>query len=130
MEILVRADSHYACPEVLDWCEANGIDYVFGLAPTSTWKRHVGAVEASTLARFKADPSGGKVRRFKEFFDAAGSWRRVRRIVARVETSGEGTDVRLIVTNLGHGRKNHQSLEKPPRRRPPGRAGSRRFPRA
>ena len=34
--ILVRADSHYACPEVLDWCEANGIDYVFGLAPTST----------------------------------------------------------------------------------------------
>src|SRR5512141_1125473 len=39
--ILVRADSHYACPEVLDWCEANGIDYVFGLAPTSTWKRHV-----------------------------------------------------------------------------------------
>jgi Transposase DDE domain group 1 len=69
--ILVRADSHYACPEVLDWCEANGIDYVFGLAPTSTWKRHVGALEASTLARFTADPSGGKVRRFKEFFDAA-----------------------------------------------------------
>ena len=62
-------------------------------------------MEASTLARFKADPSGGKVRRFKEFFDAAGSWRRVRRIVARVETSGEGTDVRFIVTNLGHGRK-------------------------
>src|SRR5512147_916628 len=28
VEILVRADSHYACPEVLDWCEANGIDYV------------------------------------------------------------------------------------------------------
>ena len=53
--ILLRADSHYACPEVLDWCEANGIDYVFGLAPTSTWKRHVGALEASTLARFKAD---------------------------------------------------------------------------
>src|SRR5512147_2772770 len=71
VEILVRADSHYACPEVLDWCEANGIDYVFGLAPTRTLKRHVGALEASTLARFKADPSGGKVRRFKEFFDAA-----------------------------------------------------------
>src|SRR5512144_110097 len=83
--ILVRADSHYACPEVLDWCEANGIDYVFGLAPTGTWKRHVGALAASTLARFKADPSGGKVRRFKEFFDAAHTWSRVRRIVARVE---------------------------------------------
>jgi hypothetical protein len=103
VEILLRADSHYACPEVLDWCEANGIEYVFGLSPTSTLKRHVGALEASTAARFKADPTGSKVRRFKEFFDAAGSWSRVRRIVARVEAGGEGTDTRFIVTNLGHG---------------------------
>jgi Transposase DDE domain group 1 len=88
---------------VLDWCEANRIDYVFGLAPTSTWKRHVGALEASTLARFKADPSGGKVRRFKEFFDAANTWSRVRRIVARVEAGSEDTDTRFVVTNLAHG---------------------------
>jgi hypothetical protein len=101
--ILVRADSHYACPEVLDWCEANGIDYVFGLAPTSTWKRHVSALEAGTLARFKADPRGGKVRRFKEFFDAAHTWSRVRRIVARVEAGSDGTDTRFIVTTIGHG---------------------------
>jgi hypothetical protein len=101
--ILVRADSHYACPEVLDWCEANGLDYVFGLAPTSTWKRHVGGLEASTAARFRADPSDGKVRRFKEFHDAATTWSRVRRIVARVEAGGDGADTRFIVTNLGHG---------------------------
>jgi hypothetical protein len=101
--ILVRADSHYACPEVLDWCEATGIDYVLGLSPTSTLKRHVTGLEASTAARFKADPSVGKARRFKEFHDAAGSWRRVRRIVARVEAGSDGADTRFIVTNLGHG---------------------------
>jgi hypothetical protein len=101
--ILVRADSHYACPEVLDWCEATGIDYIFGLSPTRTLKRHITGLEASTAARFKADPSGGKVRRFKEFFDAAGSWSQVRRIVARVEAGGEGADTRFIVTNLAHG---------------------------
>ena len=61
-EILLRADSHYACPEVLDWCEANGIDYILGLTPTSTLRTHVGGLEASTAARFKADPTGGKVR--------------------------------------------------------------------
>jgi hypothetical protein len=112
VEILLRADSHYACPEVLDWCEANGIDYVFGLAPTSTLKRHVGGLEASTSARFKADPTAGKVRRFKEFHDAAGSWSRVRRIVARVEAGGDGTDTRFIVTNLGpgNGRSLYQDL--------------------
>jgi hypothetical protein len=103
VEILLRADSHYACPEVLDWCEANGVDYVLGLAPTSTLKRHVGGLEESTAARFKATPGDGKVRRFKEFHDAAGSWSRVRRIVARVEAGGDGTDTRFIVTNLGDG---------------------------
>jgi hypothetical protein len=102
-EILIRADSHYACPEVLDWCEANGLDYVLGLASTRTLRRHIGGLEASTLARFTADSSATKVRRFKEFYDAAGSWSRVRRIVARVEAGDQGTDTRFIVTNLGHG---------------------------
>lgn len=103
VEIRVRADSHYACPEVLDWCEANGVNYVLGLAPTSTLKRHVTGLEASTAARFKAAPTGGKVRRFKEFFDAAKTWSRVRRVVARVEAGSDGTDSRFVVTNLGHG---------------------------
>ena len=30
--ILLRGDSHYARPEAMEWCEANGIDFVFGLA--------------------------------------------------------------------------------------------------
>ena len=103
VQILLRADSHYACPEVTDWCEANGVDYILGLAPNNTLRRHVTALEESTAARFAADPSGGKVRRFKEFFDAAKTWSRVRRVVARVQAGSDGTDSRFIVTNLGHG---------------------------
>ena len=59
VQILVRADSHYACPEVLDWCQANGLDYVLGLAPTRTLRRHITGLEVSTLARFKAAPGDG-----------------------------------------------------------------------
>src|SRR5512134_2391795 len=103
VEILIRADSHYACPEVMDWCEAKGLDYILGLAPTRTLRRHIAGLDESTAARFKADPSGGKVRRFKEFHDAAKTWSRVRRIVARVEAGSDGTDTRFIVTSLGHG---------------------------
>jgi Transposase DDE domain group 1 len=103
VEILVRADSHYACPEVMDWCETNSLDYVFGLAPNSTLRRHITGLEKSSAARFKAAPGGGKVRRFKEFFDAAKTWSRVRRIIARVEAGDDGTDSRFIVTNLGQG---------------------------
>jgi len=99
-EILLRADSHYCCPEVLDWCRANGLDYILGVAPTTTLRRHIGDLEASTKERFEAASKNGKARRFTEFLDGAASWSRVERIIARVETGADGTDTRFIVTNL------------------------------
>ena len=107
-EILLRADSHYCSPEVLDWCRANRLDYALGVAPSATLRRHVETLEASAKARFEAAPREGKVRRFKEFFDAAASWSRVERVIARVEAGEEGPDTRYIVTNLA--RRNARSL--------------------
>jgi hypothetical protein len=104
VEILLRADSHYTAPEVLDWCRANRVDWVLGLAPNAALRRHVEALEKTTAERFRTAPARGKVRRFKEFYDAAGSWSRVERIIARVEAGPEGTDTRFIVTNLQGGR--------------------------
>jgi hypothetical protein len=99
-EILLRADSHYCCPEVLDWCRANGVDFILGVAPTTTLRRHIEGLEASAKARFQAAPKEGKARRFKAFYDGAASWSRVERIVARVEAGAQGPDTRFIVTNL------------------------------
>jgi hypothetical protein len=99
-EILLRADSHYCSPEVLDWCRANRVDFIFGVAPTSTLRRHVERLEASTLARYATAPQAGKVRRYMEFYDGAASWSRVERIIARVEAGADGTDTRFIVTSL------------------------------
>jgi len=107
VEILLRADSHYASPEVFDWCRKNRVDWVFGLAPNAALCRHVAALEKSTAARFKAAPGRGKVRRFGQFHDAAQSWSRVERIIARVEAGLEGTDTRFIVTSLEGGRAKH-----------------------
>lgn len=107
IEILLRGDSHYCTPEVLDWCRAKGVDYILGVAPTTTLRAHVPTLEASTQARFDADPEGGKVRRFKEFHDGAASWSRVERIIARVEAGAMGTDSRFIVTSLTKGSPRH-----------------------
>ena len=60
-------------------------------------------VEASTAERFAAG-DGGKVRRSKEFYDAAASWNRARRIIARVEVGPQGADTRFIVTSLEKGK--------------------------
>ena len=43
-KIMLRGDSHYCCPEVLDFCRANGIDYILGVAPTTTLRRHIGGL--------------------------------------------------------------------------------------
>src|SRR3954462_2460372 len=98
--ILLRADSHYCGPEVLAWGRANGVDFIFGVAPTPTLRRDIERLEASTLARYVAAPQGGKVRRSTEFYDGAASWSRVERIIARVEAGADGTDTRFIVTSL------------------------------
>jgi len=99
-EILLRGDSHYCGPEVLDFCRANGLDFILGVAPTTTLRKHVGALEADVKARYEAAPEQGKARRYKEFYDGAASWSRVERIIARVEAGAEGPDTRFVVTNL------------------------------
>ena len=107
VEILLRADSHYARPGLFDGCRKNRVDWIFGLAPNAALRRHLAALEKSTAARFKAAPGRGKVRRFAQFHDAAQSWSRVERIIARVEAGIEGTDTRFIVTSLEGGRAKH-----------------------
>jgi len=94
VEILLRGDSHYRAPEVLDLCRAQNVDFVLGLASNASLRRRTATLGQSTIAR--VDPnSGTKVRRFEEFHDAAGSWSRVERIVARVEAGPQGCHTRF-----------------------------------
>jgi hypothetical protein len=99
VSILLRADSGFARDELMAWCEANGIDYVFGLARN---ERLVGAIaedlataEAQSLAR------GGAARRFADFFwRTLDSWSRERRVVAKAEHLPKGANPRFVVTSL------------------------------
>jgi hypothetical protein len=103
VEILIRADSHSCAPEVLDVCRAARIDFVLGVATTTTLRRHVETLQASTAQRHASAPGAEKLRRYKEFLDGAASWSRVERIIARVEASAQGIDTRFVVTNLTGG---------------------------
>jgi hypothetical protein len=103
VEILIRADSHYCAPAVLDFCRAARIDFLLGVATTTTLRRHVATLEASTARRHTGVQGGDKLRRYKEFHDGTASWTRVERIIARVEVSAQGVDTRFVVTNLAAG---------------------------
>lgn len=104
VEILLRGDSHYCTPEVLDLCRARGVDFILGVAPNAALRRHVAELEESTARRFEAGKGDRKVRRFNDVYDAAASWSRAERMIARTEVGPQGRDTRFIVTSLTGGR--------------------------
>ena len=101
--IPLHADSHYCAPEVLDFCRAERVDFILGVATTTTLRRRVEALGRNTTARQVAAAGPDKLRRDKEFHDGAASWSRVERIIARVEASAQGADSRFVITNLTGG---------------------------
>src|ERR1700761_6696266 len=40
-KLTIRGDGHYGRPEVMAWCEANGLDYIFGLSGNAVLDRLV-----------------------------------------------------------------------------------------
>jgi hypothetical protein len=101
-KITIRGDGHYCRPEVMDWCEAHGVDYVFGLTGTKALDRKVEeAADALRVERAIEDKDA--VRGFAETTHAAKSWKRERRITARIEATRLGLDIRYVVTNIATG---------------------------
>jgi hypothetical protein len=99
VRILLRADSGFARDELMAWCEANSVDYVFGLARN---QRLVGAI-AEELAGAAAESlaRGGAARRFADFaWRTLDSWSRTRRVVAKAEHLPKGANPRFVVTSL------------------------------
>ena len=104
VRILIRGDGHYCAPEVLNLLRRLRCDYILGLPINSVLKAKSEPWKAPCANRRKL--SRPKVRRFHQFDYAAGSWARREKVIARVEATELGTDVRFVVTNL-QGRGKH-----------------------
>jgi Transposase DDE domain group 1 len=97
--ILLRADSGFAREALMAWCEANRVDYIFGLARN---ERLIGAVaDELVAAEAQSRTAGGSARRFADFaWRTLDSWSRERRVVAKAEHLAKGPNPRFIVTSL------------------------------
>jgi Transposase DDE domain group 1 len=100
--ITIRGDGHYGRKEAMDWCEQNGIRYIFGLGPNKVLAEQVFAKLDECCVR-RAEGKLEKVRDYTETTYAAKSWSRPRRVVARIEVTHKGADIRYVVTNLPYG---------------------------
>jgi hypothetical protein len=110
--IIWRGDSHYGRVEAMEWAEDNDSDYIFGLAGNAVLDALV-AKTADNLRFRHALSRKEKLRTFTSFMYQASSWKRPRKVVARLECSlqpdaGETTstgmrqevDIRYVVTSL------------------------------
>jgi Transposase DDE domain group 1 len=100
--LTIRGDSHYGRPEVMAWCEANGLDYIFGLSGNAALERLVEPVADEVRVR-RALAQDMAVRRYTEIRYRAKSWHSERRVAARIEATPQGLDIRYVVTNLRRG---------------------------
>jgi Transposase DDE domain group 1 len=100
--ITIRGDSHYGRPDVMDFCDENGIDYVFGLAGNDVLRRLAEPVADDVRVR-RAEANAAVIRRYAETRYGAKSWQADRRVVARIEATTQGLDIRYIVTSFTHG---------------------------
>ena len=97
--ILLRADSGFAREELMAWCEANGVDYLFGLAKNDRLVGHI--VKELAAAAAESERTGRPARRFKDFrWTTRDSWSRERRVVAKAEWTHDAANPRFVVTSL------------------------------
>jgi len=100
VEIIFRADTGFAVPEIYEYAEAEDLKYVIGYATNDVLERQTQVLQnyVAAIARLYDEPCC----RFQEIRDyQAGSWDRSRRIIAKCEvTAAGGPNRRFVVTNL------------------------------
>jgi hypothetical protein len=101
VKIILRGDSGFCREELMAWCEANRVEYVFGMARNRLLEKMV--AEALEQARRQAEASQQAARVFVEFEHetVSGTWSRRRRVVAKAEHIDGKSNPRFVVTSLG-----------------------------
>ena len=97
-KIIVRADSGFCRPRVLQRLERWGVSYILGLQKNSRLAQQVDLAELALADQYAAKQT--KQRMFGEFTYAAKTWDKERRVIARLEHGPQGGNPRYIVTNL------------------------------
>ena len=100
--ITIRGDGHYGRPEVMAWCEENGVDFIFGLPGNPVLGRLVD-MAADDIRTRRAIDQRLCVRGYAETRYRAKSWNTERRACARIEATTKGLDIRFVVTSIQTG---------------------------
>ena len=99
--LVFRGDSHFTYPEVMDWIDTQeNVMFVTGLTGNVRLQEAVKTLVEHEKQLFES--YGRKTTRFHSFYYQAGSWSTPRRVIAKIEVSEKGTNIRFVVTDMEH----------------------------
>ena len=101
VKIVLRGDAGFCREELMAWCEASQVDYVFGMARNPLLEKRV--AEALEQARQQWEQTQQPARVFVEFEHetVSGTWSRRRRVVVKAEHIDGKSNPRFVVTSVG-----------------------------
>jgi hypothetical protein len=95
--IRLRADAGFTSPELHNFLETEGVEYLVGIPHYKVFRHRTSRVLRRANLRFTR--TRHPVRIFSSFFHKARSWPHRRRILVKVEVTSQGTNIRCVVTN-------------------------------
>src|SRR5206468_8957950 len=99
VKVVVRADSGFCREAIMAWCEADGVDYVLGLAQNTRLKAMIAAEQEQARVEFERAKEAARVFTDLEYRTLE-SWSREHRVVAKDEHLATGDNPRFVVTSL------------------------------
>ena len=97
--ILLRGDSGFTREPLMAWCEANRVDYVFGLARNDRLEQAI--IPELIIATIESIRTAKTARCFKDFsYATLSTWSRERRVIGKAEVTGGEANPRFVVTSL------------------------------
>lgn len=97
-EIALRADGAFGAPEIMDYAEYAGLKYAIGFGRNERLHDIVMPLCEKLELEWECNP-GQRLRHYTSFSYQARRWSRSRRVVAKIERTRDGMNLRFLVTN-------------------------------
>jgi hypothetical protein len=99
VEIILRGDSGFSLPEILQICERSKVFYVCGIARNAVLERKIAyLLDCARLDALKNNLP--KARLFDDVYYMSQSWSEPRRVIMKAEVLPLGNNPRFLVTNM------------------------------
>jgi len=97
IRVIFRGDCAFARKHIFHWCENNEVEYIVGIGGNKVLQSEVKDKEEELMTKQKE--LGCEQKEYMSFKYQADSWKKERRIIAKIEASEHGLSRRFLVTN-------------------------------